>query len=212
MTRSLLSSPYAGSLDVLEEADHLVHILVPQIQLDVDVAPHGSFLAALCFVVYSGTQSAPGGFSPRLTYRPILAGWTSNKHSWATGIARRVGVFFSRCFCCCRCRAFASGIARRVSPLRLRSAGVVVLRRGFRYRLRRDASRKPWARGELRTQREMDNFSCSHRCTSYVRLGQGRVGVSSTAASRYLSSLLVSTASLSFDRDLCPSRSHPYNA
>ena len=33
-------------------------------------------------------------------------------------------------------------------------------------RLRREESRKLRARGELRSEWEIDNFSCSHRCTS----------------------------------------------
>ncbi len=36
----------------------------------------------------------------------------------------------------------------------------------------------------------MDNFFCSHRCTSHVRLGQGRVRVRSTGASRFYCNLL----------------------
>lgn len=40
-----------------------------------------------------------------------------------------------------------------------------------------------WVR--LRAEIEPDNFCYSHRCTSYVRLGQGRAGASNTSASRY---------------------------
>ena len=42
-----------------------------------------------------------------------------------------------------------------------------------------------WSRGKLRPEWEMDNFFCSHCCTSDVHFGQGRVGVTSTDASRY---------------------------
>ena len=43
----------------------------------------------------------------------------------------------------------------------------------FRNRLRRDSSRKHETRGKLRREREIDNFTCSHRCTSTVRLWLG---------------------------------------
>jgi len=38
-------------------------------------------------------------------------------------------------------------------------------------------------RTQLRPQWEMDNFFCSHRCTSYVHFGQGRVSVCALARS-----------------------------
>jgi hypothetical protein len=41
---------------------------------------------------------------------------------------------------------------------------------------------------ELHTKREVDNFCCSHRCTSDVHFGQGRAGASNTSASRYFMS------------------------
>lgn len=36
---------------------------------------------------------------------------------------------------------------------------------------------------ELRTKREVDNFCCSHRCTSDVQFGQERVGALTSARS-----------------------------
>ena len=45
-------------------------------------------------------------------------------------------------------------------------------------------SRKLRAGEELHPKWEMDNFFCSHRCTSDVHFGEGRVGVDSTGASR----------------------------
>src|SRR5258708_29039398 len=44
---------------------------------------------------------------------------------------------------------------------------------GFRNRLRRDLSRTHRARGKLRLTREMDNFFCSHCCTSPCTLVRG---------------------------------------
>lgn len=52
--------------------------------------------------------------------------------------------------------------------------------------LKRDLTRKKYLWAGLRPQWEMGNFCCSHRCTSDVRLGQGRARVSSTGASRCL--------------------------
>jgi hypothetical protein len=48
---------------------------------------------------------------------------------------------------------------------------------GFPDRLRRYSSRKQWGRGELRPEWEMDNFACSHCCTSGASfsLPQGEV-------------------------------------
>ncbi len=46
-------------------------------------------------------------------------------------------------------------------------------RRGFGNRLRREKSRNLWGYKELRPRMEMDNFFCSHRCTSDVRLWLG---------------------------------------
>src|ERR1017187_10193440 len=68
----------------------------------------------------------------------------------------------------------------------------------------------------LRAETEPDNFCCSHRCTSTVRLGQGRVRVSSTGASRSLTSFsarswrcffscLDSSSASSCTRGLCSS-------
>ncbi len=44
------------------------------------------------------------------------------------------------------------------------------LRRGLRDRLRKGNSRGIGTPGKLRPEWEMDNFFCSHRCTSTVRL------------------------------------------
>jgi hypothetical protein len=52
--------------------------------------------------------------------------------------------------------------------------------------LKKDLTRKRYLWAGLRAQWEMGNFCCSHRCTSDVRLGQGRARVSSTGASRCL--------------------------
>jgi hypothetical protein len=38
---------------------------------------------------------------------------------------------------------------------------------------------------ELHSKREVDNFCCSHRRTSDVHFGQGRVGADNTYAFRY---------------------------
>ena len=48
--------------------------------------------------------------------------------------------------------------------------------------------RKRRPKVELHTKREVDNFCCSHRCTSNVHFGQGRAGASNTSASRYFRS------------------------
>lgn len=45
-------------------------------------------------------------------------------------------------------------------------------------------SRNIAAQGKLRPEWEMDNFFCSHRCTSTVRLRLGARRCSSTDASR----------------------------
>src|ERR1700722_6209586 len=66
-------------------------------------------------------------------------------------------------------------------------------------RLRREESRKLPMRGELRPEWEIDNVSCSHCCTSDVHFGQGRVGVTSTGASRYSLLLFGSLPCLSVD-------------
>ena len=50
---------------------------------------------------------------------------------------------------------------------------VFQLRRGFRDRLRWGKSRGIGALSKLRPGWEMDNFFCSHRCTSTVRLWSG---------------------------------------
>ena len=61
------------------------------------------------------------------------------------------------------------------------------LRRGFRDRLRWGKRRGIGTPGKLRPEWKMDNFFCSHRCTSDVRLlVRGAFGVSSTNASRYV--------------------------
>jgi hypothetical protein len=52
-------------------------------------------------------------------------------------------------------------------------------------RLRREESRKLRARGELRSEWEIDNVSDSHCCLQLGDSGQGRVGASNTSASRY---------------------------
>ena len=57
----------------------------------------------------------------------------------------------------------------------------------------------------LRAETDPDNFCCSHRCTSYVRLGQGRVRVTSTGASRYFNCY----ASFSPCDRPCPSNVRP---
>ena len=62
----------------------------------------------------------------------------------------------------------AQGLAARAKELVL-----FPLRRRFRNRLRRGKSRGIKAPGKLRPEWEMDNFFCSHRCTSYVRLWSG---------------------------------------
>ncbi len=45
--------------------------------------------------------------------------------------------------------------------------------RGFIGRLGKEPSRRHAARGKLRPEREMDNFSCSHRCLQPRRLWSG---------------------------------------
>lgn len=65
------------------------------------------------------------------------------------------------------------------------------LRRGFRDRLRWYQSRRIGARGKLRPAWEMDNFFCSHCCTSDVRLlVRGAFGVYRTDASRQFTCFL----------------------
>src|SRR2546429_8578792 len=68
------------------------------------------------------------------------------------------------------------------------------LGRRFSHRLRWEKQPGDWAAVKLRPESEMDNFSCSHRCTLTVRLWLGRVGASNTGASRYVT-LFVSCAS-----------------
>jgi len=58
------------------------------------------------------------------------------------------------------------------SPLAAAVAYDVYLR-GFRDRLRKEESRALLARGELRLRWEIDNFSCSHCCTSGATLVRG---------------------------------------
>jgi hypothetical protein len=54
-------------------------------------------------------------------------------------------------------------------------------RKGSKLGSRRESS----PRVELHLNGEMDNFCCSHRCTSSVHFGRGRVGADHTCAFRY---------------------------
>src|SRR5205807_9532263 len=63
------------------------------------------------------------------------------------------------------------------------------LGRRFSHRLRWEKQPGDWAAVKLRPESEMDNFSCSHRCTLTVRLWLGARPCYRTGASRSVSCL-----------------------
>jgi hypothetical protein len=62
---------------------------------------------------------------------------------------------------------------RRKCDQQGQSGRVFQFRRGLSDRIRNELTQKHRAPSELRPRREMDNFSCSHHCTSTVRLWLG---------------------------------------